>query len=120
MTTELPEDLDRQVLQMLAEDGNDLTKSMSIEFTIAANNEETADAIADALEEQGHDVHVFFDDAQPADPDDVTEPSWKCVCTKEMIPAHEALQEIQASLATTAKQFGGELEGWGTFGNVGA
>ena len=118
MTAEIPEDIDRQLLQMLADDGIDLSRAMPIEFMIAAENEENADSIADALEAQGHDVHVYFDDGQSGDPDDVTDPSWKCVCIEEMIPTYEALQEIQAALTKTAEQFGGQLEGWGTFGTA--
>ena len=48
MSQEYPDDLDGQVLRSIAEDGNDMTKPMEVEFHVAAPSEEVADAIADA------------------------------------------------------------------------
>lgn len=118
MANDTPEDLDRQVLQMLADDGNDLAQPMTIEFTIAAASEDQAHAVADACDDSNFEIHVYFHDGMMEDPEESDPPSWKCICKKDMVPDFDVLQEIQASLSEKAEKFEAELEGWGTFGNA--
>ena len=118
MSQEYPDDLDGQVLRSIAEDGNDMTKPMEVEFHVAAPSEEVADAIADAAEQLGYEPHVFFDDGEDAEEDEEIIDQWTCTCVKVMLLQYDAIMAAQAELDELAKQLGGYADGWGTFGNV--
>lgn len=118
MSQEYPDDLDGQVLRSIAEDGNDMTKPMEVEFHVAAPSEEVADAIADAAEQLGYEPHVFFDDGEDAEEDEEIIDQWTCTCVKVMLLQYDAIMAAQAELDELAKPLGGYADGWGTFGNV--
>ena len=118
MSHEYPDDLDGQVLRSIAEDGNDMTKPMEVEFHVAAPSEEVADAIADAAEQLGYEPHVFFDDGEDAEEDEEIIDQWTCTCVKVMLLQYDAIMAAQAELDELAKPLGGYADGWGTFGNV--
>ncbi len=118
MSQEYHDDLDGQVLRSIAEDGNDMTKPMEVEFHVAAQSEEVADAIADAAEQLGYEPHVFFDDGEDAEEDEEIIDQWTCTCVKVMLLQYDAIMAAQAELDELAKPLGGYADGWGTFSNV--
>lgn len=117
MTEELPADDDSAVLAMLSEGGNDMASEMVIDYEVVVDTEENADLIADELENCGFQSHVFFDNG-PAGEDENATQSWKCVCSKSMIPTHADIQQVKASVDQIARKLNGRYEAWGTFGNA--
>jgi regulator of RNase E activity RraB len=88
-------------------------KPMSIDFAIAAPSEEAGERIAAEARRLGFSVKVV-PDACDEEPD---ASSWSCYCTKTMIPAYDALLQVQRQLDDIAAPWGGWSDGWGTFGN---
>ena len=119
MAADYPDDIDGQVLRMIADDGNDMSQPMEVEFHVAAATENAAESIAIAAEKLGYETLIDFDDGKD-DPDvdeDVTEP-WTCTCRKTMLLEYDAVMAAQAQLDKIAQPEGGYADGWGTFGNV--
>lgn len=119
MATEYPDDLDGEVLRMIAEDGHDMTQPMDVEFHVAAATEEVAEKIAEAAVELGYEAFIDFDDGSEDDEveDEITEP-WTCTCRMTMVLEYDAIMAAQAALDEIARPLGGYADGWGTFGNV--
>ncbi|MEQ9406400.1 MAG: ribonuclease E inhibitor RraB [Fuerstiella sp.] len=119
MTEDYPNDVDGDVLRMIAEDGNDMSTPMEVDFHVAAATEEVAEQIAEAAEKAGYEVFVDFDDGEDEEDlaEEVTEP-WTCTCRKTMLLQYDAVMAAQAELDAIAKPLGGYADGWGTFGNV--
>lgn len=119
MAQEYPDDLDGEVLRMIADDGHDMAQPMDVDFHVAAATEEDADKIAEAADKLGYEPTVDFDDGSD-DPDieeEITEP-WTCTCRKNMVLEYDAIMAAQAQLDEIARPIGGYADGWGTFGNV--
>lgn len=120
MADDYPDDLDGEVLRMIADDGNDMTQPMDVEFHVAAATEEHAETIADAAEKLGYETFVDYDDGSEDEEEleeEVTEP-WTCTCRKKMLLEYNAIMSAQAELDAIARPLGGYADGWGTFGNV--
>jgi regulator of RNase E activity RraB len=90
-----------------------MSKPMSIDFAIAAPSEDSGERIAAEARRLGFSVKVV-PDACDEEPD---ASSWSCYCTKTMIPAYDALLDVQRQLNDIATPWGGWSDGWGTFGN---
>mgnify|MGYP002623331440 CR=1 FL=1 len=112
-----PNDEDGQVLQSLADAGNDMEKPMDIDFQIAAHSEEVAVQVAEQAAERGYEVAIYFDEGED-DADDDPLPPYTCECTKTMVPTYEAVMAAQRELAALAEPLGAMVDGWGTFGNA--
>ena len=118
MTDEQPQDIDGEVIRFIAEDGNDLSKPMEVDFHVAAPTEDTAEKIADEAEKLGYAVWVEFDDGSEEELEEpVTEP-WTCTCQKKMLLEYDAVIQAQKELDDLAKPHGGYSDGWGTMGNA--
>lgn len=119
MAQEYPDDLDGEVLRMIADDGNDMTQPMDVEFHVAVATEADAEKIAEAAEKLGYESIVDFDDGSEDEEteDEITEP-WTCTCRKTMLLEYDAIMAAQAELDEIARPLGGYADGWGTFGNV--
>ena len=118
MPTAYPDDIDGEVLQMIADDGNDMSKPMIVDYHVAAATEDTAEKIASAAEKLGYEVAIDFDDGEDAEEDEeITEP-WTCTCRREMLLEYDAVVAAQKQLDEIARPLGGYSDGWGTFGNA--
>ncbi len=120
MAEEYPSDLDGDVLRMIAEDGNDMTVPMEVDFHVALATEEAAEKVAVAATSIGYETFVDFDDGSDGEEeleDEVTEP-WTCTCRKTMLLKYDDVMAAQAELDEIARPLGGYADGWGTFGNV--
>lgn len=106
---ETGEDPDRAVLRRLAEDGNDLSKFMVIDFHVIVPDQEVGLEFAEAAKQAGFKTELSYDQ----DDDEFT--AW---CSKLMLPEYQALIDAQVELAELALPFGSALDGWGTIGNA--
>lgn len=119
MADTYPEDVDGDVLRMIAEDGNDMTKPMEVDFHVATATEESAEKVAEAADKLGYETFIDFDDGEDEEDldEEVTEP-WTCTCRKTMLLEYDAIMAAQAELDEIARPLGGYSDGWGTFGNA--
>lgn len=119
VTETYPDDIDGEVLKVIAEDGNDMSQPMDVDFHVAAPTEEVAEKIAAAADELGYGTFVEFDDGDDFDDpeEEITEP-WTCTCQKTMLLTYSAVMAAQEELDKIARPLGGYADGWGTMGNA--
>lgn len=116
MTTTFPDDVDGDALKLIAETGSDFSKPMDVDIQIAAADEETAIAIANAVGSLGYRTEIYFDD-EIEDVEDAAE-QWTCECSKVMTLSYDSIIEAQEQLDKIAKPLMGYVDGWSTFGNA--
>lgn len=114
-----PQDDDGEVLAQLEEMGVDMTQPLSLEFMIAADGDDSAEAIRQALQKKGYDARIEHDEGEPdedgnIDPDDEEfGPSWTVYVNRQMVPKYEEIVRIQKDLDAIAEPLGGYADGWG-------
>ena len=99
-----PNDSNGEVLRILWEHGDDLSKAREFDFGVAFENEDLALDFAVAL--LRHEMKVSFSPAQEGD--NVCEVD----CHPVMIPDHAEISDFESSLAEMADKYGGKLSGW--------
>lgn len=119
MSEEYPDDVDGEVLKIIADDGNDMSKPMEVDFHVAAPTEEVAEKIAEAAEKLGYETFIDFDDGSDDEDldEEITEP-WTCTCQKNLILTYDSVMAAQSELDAIARPIGGYADGWGTMGNA--
>ena len=105
---DFPNDADGDALRRVAADGNDLTKPMAFDLTVVVPDEASATSVADAAGLAGYETTI--------DLDEETDESI-CVCTKLMLATYDNVIRAQEELQELVAPYGGEVDGWGTFGN---
>jgi hypothetical protein len=111
-----PDDADGEVLAQLEEMGVDLTQPLKLEFTIAADGEESAEAIRAALEKKQYVAETYYDEGEPGEVDEDGEefgPSWSVYVKRQMVPEYDEIIRIQQELDAIAEPLGGFADGWG-------
>lgn len=103
-----PENADGDALRRVAGDGSDMTKPMLVDFMVAVPDERTGRQFAERVRTLGFEPKVERDSESQ---------TWTCYCSKQMVPAYEAIILAQDDLDEMAKPFGGYSDGWGTLGN---
>ena len=116
---------DQQVLDALAADGHDLSAEMTIDFFLLATDEPAAHEMAEALTKAGYQAEIECDEDGGHDhseddspPDHDHEPLWAVVVSVDMVPSAAEITRLQGVFAGLVEEFGGELDGWGTVGNL--
>ena len=115
MTTDYPKDSDGDALRRVVAGGSDMSKTMDIEFQIAAPDKATAKRVADEAAKLGYRTELWFDDEEQ---DLGRSLPWDCVCTRTMLPEYDAIIAVQVELNAIARPLGAYTDGWGTFGNA--
>jgi len=108
MTINYPDDDDGDALRRVAEDGNDMSKPMDIDLSVAVPDKESGDRVAELARARGYAVDVYFDEEDE---------SWTCYCTKNMLVTYDGVVTAQEELDELSEPFGGYCDGWGTLGN---
>ena len=106
----LPHDADGDVLRQLAENGNDLSRFMVIDFHIVVPDEQAGRELGEIVKQAGFKPDLWYDDER----DEIT-----LAASKLMLPDYQALIDAQVELGELALPLGGTLDGWGTVGNAG-
>ena len=109
--SDYPNDADGGALRRVAGDGSDMSRPMSIDFTIAVPSREVGEEIGRLVAACGYVVRVEQDTLSRA---------WTCYCTKSMVATYDSVVAAQRELNFIAHEVGGHCDGWGTFGNAGA
>ncbi|HEX6597344.1 MAG TPA: ribonuclease E inhibitor RraB [Acidimicrobiales bacterium] len=108
MEADFPNDADGDTLRRVAADGNDLTKPMAFDLTVVLPDEASAISVADAARLAGYETTIDLDEESDES---------ICVCTKLMLPTYDNVIRAQDELQELVAPYGGEVDGWGTFGN---
>lgn len=103
-----PNDADGDSLRKVVEAGADMSRPMTIDFSVEAPDERTARVIAELVSTQGFD---------PSISDNGGSGSWSVYCSKTMLATYEGVVAVQAQLNELSQPHGGNCDGWGTFGN---
>ena len=105
----IPNDADGEILRSLAENGNDLSKFMVIDFHIIVPDQNTGAFLGDEGRLAGYKPELFYNE----DVDEIT-----LQASKLMLPEYQALIDAQVELGRMALPHGGTIDGWGTMGNA--
>jgi hypothetical protein len=106
------ENLNAEVLQRLAVEGDDLSQPRDIEFAVIFASEETAENFCRVLATHG------YSGLRPAPPSHEFV-HWDVIVTRNMIPELAAIGEMEAWLDALASPLGGSNDGWGCFAVTG-
>ena len=108
MNLDYPNDADGDALRRIAEDGNDMSMPMDVDFTVDVPDQGSGEQVAALAQAKGYVVDLEFDDEDE---------EWTCYCTKSMLATYEGVVAAQKELDELSEPFGGCCDGWGTFGN---
>ena len=103
-----PNDSDGAALRKVAEAGADMSRPMTIDFSVDAPDERAARAIAELVSTQGFD---------PSISDNGGSGSWSVYCSKTMLATYEGVVAAQAQLNELSKPHAGHCDSWQSFGN---
>lgn len=109
LVPEYPNDSDGNALRRVAEEGSDMSQPMTVDFNVLVPDERAGQEVAAAAEANGF---------RPSLERDEESGYWTCYCSKEMIATYEAVIEAQRILSQVSGAFGGQVDGWGTYGNA--
>ena len=107
-TDEFPKDENGAALRHMAAHGIDLTSLRVVDFEHVFPDESSARAFAEAVCGQVLEARV-----REPDPDDDAA-GWEVQCRQRLVPTHAEITAWEAKLASSAAQFGGRPDGWGT------
>lgn len=96
-------------MRRFVDDGSDLSKPMTIDFQVAVPDEIAANGLAETAYKLSYRVRMY---ASP----ECSLP-WTCECSTRMLASYDGVIAIQSELARLAAPFGGQPDGWGSFGN---
>jgi hypothetical protein len=109
MSDELPNDSDGDALRRLGATGSDLSKEMEIDFAVLVPDERAGLAFARIVGECGFRTAVKQGGHTGR---------WTCYCSRNMVPAYDAIVEIQRMLDDLGRPYNAKPDGWGSFGNA--
>jgi hypothetical protein len=109
MGTIYPNDADGDALRRVAGSGADMSRPMTIDFSVASPNREAADQVAPLVAPHGFKPSVSHDEDTG---------TWTVYCGKAMLATYVGVVSAQAHLNELVAPLGASCDGWGTFGNT--
>ena len=103
-----PDDDNGDVLRRLEGQGDDLTKSRNIDFSVVFPIESAAERFAKHFRAQGVTASVYF-------AEEMKEFPWNVNVAKNMTPSHQEISDFETLLQGVAETLGGHNDGWGCF-----
>lgn len=103
------DDATQAALERIAQDGSDLNRPLKMDFFVAVPHESGGCIVASRATDLGFETTVE-QDAETGD--------WTCYCTKVLVPTYDAVTTIESQLDAIAREIGGYVDGFGTFGNA--
>jgi hypothetical protein len=105
--SEIPGDLNGDVLRDLIRDGDDLSLERDIDFALAFVSKKGALMFVSKARSLG--LNAVLDD------DNITDEYFYVDVTRKMIPRHADIGQFEDYLENLAAPFGGRNNGWGCF-----
>lgn len=103
-----PNDENGDVLRLVHESGDDLSKPRGIDFTVVLPDKTAVQAFADRFHDLGYQVAAKKSNTVPELP-------WDVVVTKFMTPTHAGITQFELELRAVSEPLGGRNDGWGCF-----
>jgi hypothetical protein len=103
-----PDDDNGDVLRRLEANGDDLTRSRDVEFTVVFPDQISGEGFASHFRALGYKTSVELSETVEAFP-------WDVVVVKHMALSHKEVVEFENLLQRVADPFGGQNDGWGSF-----
>ena len=103
-----PADDDGDALRMVATSGADMSKPMTIEFTVAVPSVDIARSLAERISAVGYSPDLFVDDEGGA---------VSLYCARSMLATYEGVVAAQSELNSICELVGANCDGWITAGN---
>lgn len=107
-----PNDDNGDALRRMEAQGDDLTKSRKIDFTVTFADESSAEQFAEHFRALGHEVSVEVNEANQDSP-------WDVIVVQYMVPSYEGITNFENLLQSVAEGWGGHNDGWGCFSESG-
>ena len=104
--SKFPEDENGDVLRLMESSGDNLDEPRAVDFEHIFAASESALAFAACALNQTDTVSINWYDE---------EHSWNVRVSRHMVPTHEAISDLEASLHKMAQLYGGNSDGWGSF-----
>ncbi len=102
-------DATRAALERIARDGSDLGRPLSMDFFVAVPNEMAGHMMVARVANLGFEAILELDPESE---------EWTCYCTKVIVPKLDTVVAIESQLDSLARDIGGYVDGFGTFGNA--
>lgn len=106
MKFQFPNDADGDALRKIQASGSDMSKPHVLDFYLCFNDETTAKKVAQMIPSPAEIHEVSQED----------DGRWTCFCKATLIPTYDAVVKLDRLLDKFCQDFGGEYEGWGSFG----
>lgn len=103
-----PNDSNGDALRRMEEEGDDLTRTRDIGFTVVFPDANSAEQFSDRFRALGNKVMV------EATETDVDYP-WDVIVVQNMVPSYDGINSFESLLESVADEFGGHNDGWGCF-----
>lgn len=111
---EFPDDADGDALRSLSNDA-DFGRQMAVDFSVIFRDEQLASAFLKFMENRAMVANCKLTQRDEADANGF---DWVATVTYFMFVSYDSLIYEQRDLAKHAQTYGGELDGWGSFGNL--
>ena len=108
MLRTFPDDANGATLRRMQVNGDDLTKSRVVDFSVVFPSQFLAERFAEDVKILGFDCSVEETKCVPDLP-------WDVLVRRNMIPSHADITEFENQLASLAKSLEGRNDGWGCF-----
>jgi Regulator of ribonuclease activity B len=103
-----PDDDDGEVLRRVAAEGADMSRPMTIDYTIYAADIQSARALAERIAAIGYTPRLYVDDVDG---------SVSLYCARHMVATYDAVIACQEELNELCHSVGATCDGWLTAGN---
>lgn len=103
-----PHDDNGDALRRMEAQGEDLSRSRDIDFTVVFPEADAAERFAEHFRNEGYAVSVEFAETVRECPGDV-------VVVRHMTPTHQSIGDFEEILQGVANTLGGRNDGWGCF-----
>jgi len=103
-----PDGANGDALRRLEAQGDDLSKSRDIEFTVVFANEDAARQFVNHFSTLGYPASAEFTQTDRDYP-------WDVIVVKRMLPSHGEIGAFEGTLQSVAARLGGHNDGWGCF-----
>jgi hypothetical protein len=105
---DFPNNENGSALRGMYEDGDDMSQSRDIDFTVVMPN-------SDAVQEFGRQFHQLGLKVKAKKSDAVPGLPWDVTVTINMLPSYETITTFEQKLEQAATPLGGRNDGWGCF-----
>ncbi|MEN6451636.1 MAG: ribonuclease E inhibitor RraB [Thermoguttaceae bacterium] len=99
-----PNDENGEVLRLMFEDGDDLSKPRIIEFCFAFPDRNKAIEFAAMVDERDLEVCISVYRERKC---------WQAIVKRHMVPTHRRITKLEQTLTERAASVGGNGDGWG-------